>query len=102
MKFSELMESEKPVLIDFYATWCGPCKAMTPILDDVKARLDGNAYIYKVDVDKHPKLAAQFQVKSIPTLIAFDKGQIVWKKVGMAGAAELVGVLQNISSIQNK
>jgi thioredoxin 1 len=94
MKFSELMIADQPVLVDFYADWCGPCKAMAPVLDEVKSRMGQSAHIFKVNVDKHPDLAKQFGVMSIPTLIAFSKGQIIWKKVGMASVSEMVEVLQ--------
>jgi thioredoxin 1 len=97
MKFSELMTADKPVLVDFYADWCGPCKAMAPVLDDVKNRIGENAFVFKLNVDKFPQIAAQFGVMSIPTLIAFEKGDVAWKKVGMAGSAELVTVLQKLA-----
>ncbi len=97
MKFSELMKADKPVLIDFYADWCGPCKAMSPILEDVKNRVGDSALVFKLNVDKFPQIASQFGVMSIPTLIAFEKGRIAWRKVGTASSAELVNVLQKLS-----
>ena len=101
MKFSELMNANKPVLVDFYADWCGPCKAMAPVLEDVKKRVGEDAYVFKLNVDKFPQIAQQFQVMSIPTLIAFEKGKIAWKKVGMAGSAELVSVLNDLNKKMN-
>lgn len=97
MKFSDLMNADKPVLIDFYAEWCGPCKAMAPILEDVKSRMGEKALVYKLNVDKHPQIASQFQVMSIPTLIAFTKGKTAWRKTGVASSGELVKLLNQLS-----
>ncbi|MDX1912921.1 MAG: thioredoxin [Saprospiraceae bacterium] len=93
MTFSQLIDSEKPVLIDFYADWCAPCRAMKPVLEDVKAQLGDEAEIYKIDVDKNPAIAQQYKVMSIPTLIVFKNGEPVWRKSGMASSVELQKVL---------
>ncbi|HNE28884.1 MAG TPA: thioredoxin [Saprospiraceae bacterium] len=97
MTFAELMKSDRPVLIDFYADWCAPCRAMKPVLDDVKARLGENVNIYKIDVDKNQALAARFNIRSIPTLMIFNKGNAVWRKSGMASSAELVNAISSFS-----
>jgi thioredoxin 1 len=89
MTFAELIQSDKPVLIDFYADWCAPCRAMKPVLEDVKSRLGDEIMIYKIDVDKNPVIAGQYKVMSIPTLIVFKNGEPVWRKSGMASATEL-------------
>jgi thioredoxin 1 len=78
-KFNELINSEQPVLVDFFAEWCGPCKTMAPILKEVASKLDGKARIIKVDIDKNPAAALAYGVRSVPTLILFRKGKIMWR-----------------------
>ena len=93
MNFSELIQSKQPVLVDFFAEWCGPCKAMAPILTEVKRKIGDDVTIIKIDVDKNQQAAGAYQVQSIPTLILFKEGKIIWKKVGMASATELEKVI---------
>ena len=88
--FNNLINSEKPVLVDFFAEWCGPCKTMAPILKGVKTQLQDNATIIKIDVDKNPEVASIYQIRSVPTLIMFKKGQAVWKQSGVVPTQELV------------
>jgi len=96
-KFSDLINSEIPVLVDFYATWCGPCKTMSPILDDVASQVQGKAKVIKVDVDKNQQAASAYQVRGVPTLILFKNGKQVWRQSGVVGANELVSLInQNI------
>lgn len=97
MTFNELISSEKPVLIDFYADWCAPCRAMKPILDDVKTRMGEDAKIFKIDVDKNPAIAQAFGIMSIPTLMVFKESEPVWRKSGMASSSELIGVLRDFA-----
>ena len=92
--FSELINSDKPVLIDFHATWCGPCKAMGPILQDVSKKVDGRAKIYKIDVDKNPKVAAKYHIQGVPTLMVFKNGKMIWRQSGVVPANQLVEVLE--------
>ena len=92
--FSELIDSENPVLIDFFATWCGPCKAMGPILQDVSKQIGDGAKILKIDVDKNQKAAAKYQIQGVPTLMVFKKGQIVWRQSGVVPANQLVEILK--------
>ena len=81
--FQELIESEKPVLIDFYADWCGPCKALAPIIQQLKSELGDQVRIVKIDVDRNPAIAQQLQVQSIPTLMIFQQGELKWRAMGV-------------------
>lgn len=92
--FKELISSSTPVLVDFYATWCGPCKMMGPILDDLKNEMGEEVTIVKVDVDKNPQAAQVYGVRGVPTLILFKEGEIQWKQSGVRPAAELKKVIE--------
>jgi thioredoxin 1 len=93
MKFRDIIRSDKPVLVDFTATWCGPCKMQAPILHDVKAAMGDKVTIIKIDVDKNPEVSSQFQVQSVPTLIIFKNGEVKWRQSGVVQAKELQQVL---------
>lgn len=95
--FSDLINSTKPVLVDFFATWCGPCKTMSPILEEVKHKLGDSATIVKIDVDKSPGTASSFQVQGVPTLILFKQGKILWRQSGVVPAAQLERVIRQYS-----
>ncbi|MBP6574341.1 MAG: thioredoxin [Flavobacteriales bacterium] len=92
--FNALINGEKPVVVDFYAEWCGPCKMMKPILDEFKGMVGDRVTVIKVDVDKNPSAARAYGVRGVPTLAIFKKGVIVWRKSGVISAAQLQGVLQ--------
>lgn len=92
--FKELIQAEKPVVVDFFAEWCGPCKMMAPILDEFKGMVGDRATVIKVDVDKNPAAAQAYGVRGVPTLAIFKKGSIVWRKSGVISAAQLESVLQ--------
>ncbi|WP_055443301.1 thioredoxin [Lacinutrix himadriensis] len=92
-KFSELINQETPVLVDFYAEWCGPCKMMSPILKDVKDNLKERVSIIKIDVDKNQALAAKYQVRGVPTMLLFKNGKQVWRQSGMLQKDELINVI---------
>ena len=89
-----LQQSQELLLVDFYADWCGPCQTLAPILDRVVAELDGKVTLYKVNVDKHPQLSQQFAIRSIPHLMLFKKGKILWRKGGHITNAELLKQLK--------
>jgi thioredoxin 1 len=92
--FKKLINKEIPVLVDFYATWCGPCNMLAPILQDVKTELGENISIIKVDVDKNPELANHFQVRGVPTMILFKKGENIWRQSGVLSKNDLVKVIK--------
>ena len=92
-KFVELINGKEPVLVDFYADWCGPCKVQSPILEEVKSDLGGNVRIVKVDIDKNPQAARKFGVQSIPTLILFKEGKQRWRQSGVVAKHALVQIL---------
>lgn len=91
--FNKLIKKEKPVLVDFYATWCGPCKMMPPILEDLKGRLRDKASIIKIDVDKNQQLARKLNIRGVPTLVLYKKGKIVWRESGVRQAGELEKII---------
>ena len=91
----EVLKSDVPVLVDFYATWCAPCKAMSPIIESIGKELQGKARVLKIDVDKNQTLAAQYQIQAVPTFMIFKKGQVVWRK---AGGADKSTIMQQILS----
>lgn len=93
-KFEELIQSPVPVLVDFFAEWCGPCKAMKPILEEVKEKVGDKARIAKIDVDQHEDLAKRFRIQAVPTFILFKDGESVWRHSGMIHAKELTGVIE--------
>lgn len=92
--FSDLINGDKPVLVDFFAEWCGPCKMMKPVLEQLKQKVGDSVTIIKVDVDKSPRAAAAYGIQGVPTLILFKKGNIVWRQSGVVEAGRLEQVIK--------
>lgn len=91
-KFEEIIKESKPTLVDFYATWCGPCKMQAPILEQVKEKIGDSGNIIKIDIDRNQELAARYRVQSVPTLIMFKNGEPVWRAVGVQQASILESI----------
>ncbi len=91
--FKEIIKSETPVLVDFFADWCGPCKTLAPILKQVKEELGDSVKIVKIDVDKNQPLASEFQVRGVPTMILFKNGKQLWRQSGVLQKNDLVSII---------
>lgn len=92
--FETLISDNKPVLVDFYADWCRPCQMMAPILEDVKSQIGDQATIIKINVDENQALAAQYGIQSIPSLLIFKQGEVVWREVGVHRPTEIMAALK--------
>lgn len=99
--FQELISSETPMLIDYYATWCGPCKMMHPVLDDLKERMGDRVKIVKIDVDvpANRQSVYEYQIQSVPTLMLFKQGKMLWRKSGVVSATELQEIIEKHAQI---
>ncbi len=93
--FGELIKGSKPVLVDFYAEWCGPCKAMSPIIQEISKEVGEDAHIIKVDIDKNPSAAQSFEIMGVPTFMIFKEGEIKWRHSGMMPKSKLQSVLES-------
>ncbi|WP_315052824.1 thioredoxin family protein [Chryseobacterium indoltheticum] len=93
-KFQEIIDSERPVLIDFFATWCQPCKVQSSVLNTVKENVGENARIIKIDVDQYPAIASQYGVRGVPTLAVFKKGELLYKESGVHDVNRLTQLLE--------
>ncbi|SHK14901.1 thioredoxin family protein [Epilithonimonas mollis] len=97
-KFKELIQSERPVLVDFFATWCQPCKVQSSVLNSVKEQVGEKARIVKIDIDQFPSIAADNGVRGVPTLAIFKNGELLWKESGVHDVNSLVGLLEQYSN----
>ena len=91
--FNKLIQSSKPVLVDFFATWCGPCQMLTPILKQVKDNLGERITIIKIDVDKNQELASKFQVRGVPTMMLYQNGEQLWRQSGVLSKEEIIKIV---------
>ena len=91
--FNQIIQSDKPVLVDFFATWCGPCQMLAPILKEVKANLGERISIIKIDVDKNQAVASQYQVRGVPTMILFQNGKQLWRQSGVLSKEDIIKVI---------
>ena len=96
--FNDIIKGTKPVLVDFSAEWCGPCKMMAPILKEVSQKIGNRARIIKIDVDRNPTVARKYQIVSVPTLIVFRNGQIQCRQSGVMQAMQLVALLERLAA----
>ena len=95
--FNQLINGDKPILIDFHAEWCGPCKTLTPIIKEVSKTMNGKIRVIKIDVDKNQAIAQKYQVRGVPTLALFKNGEIVWKESGVKTKTQIINLIeQNI------
>jgi len=96
-KFNTLINEKQLTLVDFYADWCGPCKMLAPILQEVKAILKDEVRIIKINVDQHQDLAAEFMVRGVPTMLLFNEGKMLWRQSGVLSAKDLVTIIRQHS-----
>lgn len=97
--FSDIIRGDKPVLVDFFAEWCGPCKMMKPVLAELRQKMGDQIRILKVDIDKSPAVSSVYNVTSVPTLMLFQKGNILWRQSGVVPAGHLQKIINQYSTL---
>lgn len=95
MSFSDVINGDTPVLVDFFAEWCAPCKMMAPILQDLKSAMGDRLTVIKVDTDRNPQVAAKYQIRGVPTLILFHKGDVLWQQAGVVPLHQLKSIIES-------
>ena len=93
MTFQEIINSEQPTLVDFFATWCGPCQTLSPILKEVAEELKGDARVIKIDVDKNQAVAKKYQIMGVPTMMIFKSGEMKWRQSGVLPKSEIIRLI---------
>ncbi len=99
--FQELIGSDTPVLIDFHAEWCGPCKAQSPIIKEVAMTMKGKVHVIKIDIDKNQALATRYDIRAVPTLALFRKGKLIWSRAGLMSKQQIIDVVYSALQPEN-
>ncbi|WP_178985555.1 thioredoxin [Winogradskyella helgolandensis] len=97
--FNKIVNEEVPVLVDFFAEWCGPCKAQSPIIKALAQEVNGKVRVIKIDIDKNQAVAQRYNVRGVPTLVLFKEGQIVWRQSGVQSKEQLIGIIKQHTSV---